>query len=305
MAYTKKVAPKKSKKAVKKVTAKKIVVPKIGKVKKTKPLLNPISPKKSKGVKLPPLSEKEKALLNVRNGQSPYVVHVTNADPESSKSQKVVLGAIHPPFYESSPEKISKDYEKLISGESTPKLDNMKRIEPVTLTPPNIYQLPLPDQSLKRIKSAFDLNRQERDSVAISVTIRNVTNYTLKNVKIFDKDFLNQRDVIYSTANKNLNYADMLMRKNALSEPVHYIGITHVSGNNSGMHIFRTHDISDTSIDGVFVAVPITPLIDPNQNQIGVTVLRYEIPFYVGMDLSIEYLNPDEKITYNFFLKTY
>ena len=305
MAYTKKVAPKKSKKAVKKVTAKKIVVPKIGKVKKTKPLLNPISPKKSTGVKPPPLSEKEKALLNVRNGQSPYVVHVTNTDTESSKSKPVVLGTPLPPFYESSPEKITKDYRKLISGESTPKLDNMKRVEPVTLTPPNIYQLPVLDQSLKRRNTAFDLNRQERDSVAISVTIRNVTNYTLKNVKLFDKDFLNQRDVIYSTANENLNYADVLMRKNALSEPVHHIGITHITGNNSGMQIFRTHTLSDTSIDGVLVAVPITPMIDPNQNQIGVTVLRYEIPFYVGMDLSIEYLNPDEKITYNFFLKTY
>lgn len=248
MAYTKKVAPKKSKNAVKKkVTAKKIVVPKIGKVKKVKPLLNPISPKKSTGVKLPPLSEKEKGLLGLTSWE---YNGVEKANDHGDRS-----------------------IDSFVS-------DFMKGREISTAKPKEPELKPVVTGTFK-------------------ITVRNVTEHTLKRVRLFDNDFMNQQDVHYSTA-YSMQYKDFMRRKNAITRiDAKRIINVHISSNNT-RQVFSPLYLCNEAITGVKTEVPYNPVLDPFQYQAGVVHVKHDFFFDNALDIFIDFLDPDTRVTYTF-----
>lgn len=137
----------------------------------------------------------------------------------------------------------------------------------------------------------------------VHVTVRNVTDYTLRDVKIFDNDFMNQQNVHYSTHSDHLTYKELLIRRNSLNaglnHPVLKIMNTHIASNNKSQ-VFRTLWFTYTLITGEFRKIPCTPVLDPNQNQSGVTIVRYSVTLDQGLNIIIDSLDPDTRVTYSF-----
>ncbi len=81
--------------------------------------------------------------------------------------------------------------------------------------------------------------------------------------------------ITYQSGN-NISYAQFL--ENVKSQPFK-VGLMHLQSSNSNQP-FQTLTITQIEANGVKTEVPYTPLLDPNQNQSGVTIVRY--PFTVN-----------------------
>lgn len=270
--------------------------------------------------------KKKKSAPKKGKKKNPYVVHKSNdikvkktkPSPLIKKNTLVNGSSLHDikemadkipktthvPLCTSAPENnyetgFSREMKKHILHPSQADVDDVKE-KAYKLIPPNISQL-FPSRQTSN-PTPSELNKNEgRHSVPITITVRNVTNYTLRDVKIFDTNHKDQMDVVYQTENVNMSYDDIIRRKNSFGEPKHKIGLVHITSNNQSQP-FVTHWFTDTSIDGVFLRIPVSPRLDPNQNQNAVTILRYTFDFYIGMGLSIDSLAPDTKVSYSFYL---
>jgi hypothetical protein len=169
-------------------------------------------------------------------------------------------------------------------------------------------------QEIKKDKAtAYDIiNQIDKDknifnyaqAKSIVVTVRNNSNFTLRDVKLFDNNFKSQQDVHYSTAVESVNYEDLLRRKNSNGDATKFFGQIHIK--SSTLHQpFQTLYVTNTEIDGAQISIPHTPILDPNQNQSGIATMQTKIPFWVGSNIIISSLAPDTKVTFIiWFLKS-
>lgn len=149
-------------------------------------------------------------------------------------------------------------------------------------------------------KYISDLMKSGKDRV-IQITVRNVSNHTLRDVKLFDNDFMNQQDIHYSTGIKEVPYIDLLRRKNSLDKPDTKIKVIHIVSLNSNQP-FQTLRLTDSDIDGTSFSVPHWPVLDPYQMQSGIAIVKREFGFYIGSNIIVDTLHADTKVTYSLYL---
>lgn len=70
----------------------------------------------------------------------------------------------------------------------------------------------------------------------------------------------------------SVTYAQFL--ENIKSQPFR-VGLMHLQSSNANQP-FQTLTITQSSANGISTSVPYTPQLDPNQNQSGVTIVRYQ-----------------------------
>lgn len=82
----------------------------------------------------------------------------------------------------------------------------------------------------------------------------------------------NPAAITITYASGSVTYAQFL--ENIKSQPFR-VGLMHLQSANTSQP-FQTLTITQSDANGVSNTVPITPVLDPNQNQSGVTIVRYQ-----------------------------
>lgn len=92
----------------------------------------------------------------------------------------------------------------------------------------------------------------------------------------------NPAAITITYASGNVTYAQFL--ENIKSQPFR-VGLMHLQSANTSQP-FQTLTITQSDANGVSNTVPITPVLDPNQNQSGVTIVRYQFTVNAWVSIS-------------------
>lgn len=114
---------------------------------------------------------------------------------------------------------------------------------------------------------------KENYGLPFVVFIQNKTTDDLEEVKILDREFKDQDKVKYEYHSGDVTYHDFLRLLD--SSDGFKIGKVQLLSTNTNQP-FQVLHFSSSDINGTSVTWPITPILDPNQNQAGVAVIKYK-----------------------------
>lgn len=135
------------------------------------------------------------------------------------------------------------------------------------------------------------------------VTLKNKTNEKLRLVDVINYSFLSEKNIEYSFLGSQSKYEDFLKFLSSTPEKDNLVvGLTHIQSSTSNQP-FQTFYVVQNSPTGSFLAQPITPILDPNQQQSGVVIVQNEYSLNRGLDIIITELFPDASVTFRLYLK--
>lgn len=183
-------------------------------------------------------------------------------------------------------------------------------IPPCLTYPPYVKPEPTTDQLVRELKMRVTALEHELENklpndhgydCPIDITVMNVSEKTLENVPLFNDNYRNQQDVVYSSRFFE-GYSDVIKFKNT-------IGIG-VSGNKE---IGMIRVVSDSKIlssylkavgktmDGCEMSFILPLMIDPYQNQSCILQRNQKLAYNVGTNLIIKSLPPMTRFTYTIY----
>jgi hypothetical protein len=135
----------------------------------------------------------------------------------------------------------------------------------------------------------------------IPITVTNTTTETIKGVSLFNYNHRFKSDVLYAGVNGEDGY-DLMLRKIAClnggvrlgdlkdtKDRCLLIGMIRIQSSNASQ-TFQGLTFSDRTIDGTATSWPVRPLLDPYQNQGGVTGIKNTFALYNGVDIKFDLL---------------
>ena len=120
-------------------------------------------------------------------------------------------------------------------------------------------------------------------SLPFNINIQNTTSTDVQNVIILNANattaagvtnFGNVADIIITMDNGAITYGQFL--ESIKSEPFK-VGLIYLQSSNANQP-YKSLTIGYTEANGRTVTLPVTPRVDPMQNQSGVTIVRYQFP---------------------------
>jgi hypothetical protein len=134
------------------------------------------------------------------------------------------------------------------------------------------------------------------------ITIKNLTSKDIKEVDVINYDYKKEEKKIeYSMNSHSVAYDDFL-RLTSCSNPRDpiKIGLMYIQSAN-GAQPFQTLYIIESYPNGGFKGVPITPMLDPMQQQGGVTIVRHYFDISFTTDIVIANLLANAAVTFRFY----
>lgn len=173
----------------------------------------------------------------------------------------------------------------------------------------NLHTEPTTDQLVKELKTRVTALEHELQNklptdhgydYPIDVTIINVSEKTLEDVPLFNDNYRNQQDVVYSS-NFFEGYADVMKFKNAIGvgSGDKEIGMIRVMSDSKMMS--SSIKAISKSMNGSEHHLTLTLVIDPYQNQSCILQRNQKLQYNVGTNLLIRSLPPMTRFTYTIY----
>lgn len=198
-----------------------------------------------------------------------------------------------------------------IAGVSYTNIPNIGEVKPATykLSQETIEKITsaLGDEKMKSLIMDYakagleeDKKKSGQQEKTIRLQIKNVSDYTQRDVELFNISHDKQRDIHYSCGSHKVSYDEFLRMKNSFPVGSWSIKSVHIDSKNKP-GAFVTHHFKRVEIDGASISRPLTPVLDPCQNMPYASLLKIEGKegFHSGTQIHIDSIEPDTTIVYH------
>ena len=138
------------------------------------------------------------------------------------------------------------------------------------------------------------------ESLPYIIHIKNLTDQKLTDVQIFDHDYKDQQKIEYTCLNAGISYGDFLRMLIGENTPKKLIGIIYAQCDKFDQFPFDLF-IQKCDEYGKLIWDDVIFRIRHDQNQRTITVVHKEFFLYNQTKLKLEFLLPNNSITFRFF----